>query len=175
MNAHDQSGTPRARRAGRYRYQRPTAAELAARRAAEHRAREREARALASGRDPEVANILSRSKHQTVRSRRTREVDEGSLSRASAWTFLGSLLPGFGLIPTPRRRIGIVLLAVAGILGVAALAFLIFGNPVNTLLAFGLNSRFLLSALAVVVIGALVWTGVCLLYTSDAADDIALV
>ncbi|MDO5645279.1 MAG: LCP family protein [Dermabacter sp.] len=88
-----------------------------------------------------------------------RPIDEGSLARASMWTTLGSIIPGFGLTPTRWRPLGVTIMALL-VLGTGAVAAWAFTNDVTTtLITLGTKRWFLTLLLAAVAVGALLWIG----------------
>ncbi len=88
--------------------------------------------------------------------RRT-SLEEGSLARASVWTASGSVFPGFGLIPTRWRGLGIALMAVGILIVGAAAALFAFGDPATLVFRYGTRRGVVIAALAAVVVGTLVW------------------
>ncbi|WP_250258071.1 LCP family protein [Dermabacter sp. Marseille-Q3180] len=88
--------------------------------------------------------------------RRT-SLEEGSLARASVWTASGSVFPGFGLIPTKWRGIGIALMAIVILIVGAFAALLAFGDPTTLVFRYGTRRPIVIGALIAVAVGTLVW------------------
>ncbi len=86
-----------------------------------------------------------------------------NFARVVAWTLLGSLLPGSGLIAAGRRAAGGIVLGLALLLAAAVAAFGVLGNPVELVSQMvGKPDRFLLLAgglIGVVLLWALVVIG----------------
>lgn len=88
--------------------------------------------------------------------RRT-SLEEGSLARASVWTTSGSVFPGFGLIPTMWRKLGIALMVLAVLIVGAGAALLAFGDPATLVFRYGTRRPVVIAALIAVIVGTLAW------------------
>lgn len=86
---------------------------------------------------------------------------EGSLLKASQWTALGSIIPGLGLLPTRRRTLGRLLLAIVSITVLGLVAAGIYamasGDTLTTVFNLGTYRPFLIAALVTVIVVGLGW------------------
>jgi LCP family protein required for cell wall assembly len=89
--------------------------------------------------------------------RGSRPDHEGSLPRAAGWTVLTSLIPGTGLLTTPLRRIGWVLLGLIIIAALGTGIWFLAGDPLLSLLKFLSSRRVLIALMVVIAVVGLVW------------------
>lgn len=82
---------------------------------------------------------------------------DGSLPRVAAWTVATSVLPGTGLLTTRMRRLGWVLLGVLGLAIVAAIVFLLVGDPLRTAIMLASRRGVLIAAMLTVAVVGIVW------------------
>jgi LCP family protein required for cell wall assembly len=79
------------------------------------------------------------------------------------WTILGALIPGTGLIAAGWRRLGLFLLFLLALGGLALVGLVMFGNPLKQGISLALDPQKLLLLAYGVGVGALVWAGLVLL------------
>lgn len=110
---------------------------------------------------PSRADLRARA----LGSSRTRSAPaRGSLLTVSGWTALGSLIPGLGLLPTKRTKLGrfivalVVLVVIAAV--VAAAVAISRGNTLETLFDLGTNRPFLIAALVTVLVIGAAWVAI---------------
>ena len=82
---------------------------------------------------------------------------EGSLTRASAWTLLGTLLPGLGFIPTKLRALGAIILFLGLITLTSLTVWALFGNPISSFLQLTAKPWFLNSLMIAIASIAVFW------------------
>lgn len=82
---------------------------------------------------------------------------EGSLPKVAFWTVLTSLIPGSGLVPTRRRRTGLVMLGVLVLVLAVGGAFLLFGDPLRTGALLASRRGVLIAAMITVAVIGIVW------------------
>src|SRR5699024_2987979 len=81
----------------------------------------------------------------------------GSLPRVALWTVLTSLLPGSGLLTTRMRRLGWTLLVLLLLAVVAAVVFLLVGDPLRTGAMLATKRSVLIGAMIAVGVVGVVW------------------
>ncbi len=88
---------------------------------------------------------------------RARDRRTGSLPRAAGWTVLTSFIPGTGLLATPLRRLGWVLLGIVVLVAVVAGVWYATGDPLLTLLKLLSSRKVLIGLMIAIGVVALVW------------------
>lgn len=88
---------------------------------------------------------------------RTPTAHSGSLPVVAGWTALTTVVPGSGLLTTPLRRAGWVLLAVMGALTLTLLGFILFTDPIRSGIMLATSRAVLIALMIGVLIMGLVW------------------
>ncbi|MCG7310470.1 LCP family protein [Brachybacterium sp. ACRRE] len=88
---------------------------------------------------------------------RARDRRTGSLPRAAGWTVLTSFIPGTGLLATPLRKLGWVLLGIVVLAAVVAGVWYATGDPLLTLLKLLSSRKVLIGLMVAIGVVALVW------------------
>lgn len=86
-----------------------------------------------------------------------RDGEPGSLPKVAGWTVLTSVLPGSGLLTTRMRRTGVVMLALLALVVVAAVAFLLLGDPLRSGAMLVSRRGVLIGATIVAAVVGLLW------------------
>ena len=91
-------------------------------------------------------------------SRSSSEQERGEgVGRAAGLTTLSAVLPGAGLLATPRRRLGLVILGLAVLALVAVVAYALTNGLTTTALQTAADTGRLRAIAVVLVLGTLVW------------------
>ena len=96
-----------------------------------------------------------------LRGRHATGYDQG-FGGVVAWTVIGSILPGAGLIAAGRRRAGWFLLLLTALLGAAVVGFAVLGDAKSTALSVAFDVNDLMQVALALCGAALLWAGVVL-------------
>jgi LCP family protein required for cell wall assembly len=96
-----------------------------------------------------------------LRGRHATGYDQG-FGGVVAWTVIGSILPGAGLIAAGRRRAGWFLLLLTALLAAAVVGFVVLGDAKSTALSVAFDVNDLMQVALALCGAALLWAGVVL-------------